>query len=575
MISAALLRWAPGLAILQHYRASWFWSDLRAGLSVAAVALPVSIAYASLAGVSPIAGLYSCILPLLVYALFGTSRQLIIGPDAATCAVVAAVVAPLAGGDPLRQWQLTVIMTLMTGIWCLLGSRLRLGALAEFLSKPILLGLLNGVALTIIVGQMARLLGFHYEERGLIERLLQVPNYLAQTQSLTLAVSLFTLLILLLVRRWRPLWSGPLFAMLLCGGLSYGLDFPRLGISTLGPLSSGLTELSWSAVEPQLLREMVVPSFNLALVSFVSMMLTVRTFAVKNGYEVDADQEFRALGLANIASGLSLGFAISGTMSRTAINDVNGGKSQLVSIVAALLIGLVTLFFTDALQYLPVATLGMVLVVAAMGLTDFPGLWSLYRSDRAAFWLGVTTFASVLFIGVLPGIGFAVLLGLFQFLHSVMRPTDQLLGVDDKGVVHSLGRSSHIHAIPGVLVYRFNSPLTYFNAAYFKRRVWHSLLQSNAPVRVLIVDAVASFNQQDISVMTMLAELQRELQRQGIQLWLAGRRTSLTTWLQQAGVPVGEGGIRVCSDLYSAIRHLAELEPSQSGGAKTDGASRP
>ena len=175
-----LARLAPGLASLLDYRREWWRADLRAGLSVAAVALPVAIAYAALAGVSPIAGLYSCILPMLVYALFGSSRQLMIGPDAATCAVIAAVVTPLAAGDPVRHWQLVVVLTLMTGIWCLLGSRLRFGTLADFLSQPILMGLLNGVAITIMVGQLARIFGFHYADRGLIERLANSFEYLRQ-----------------------------------------------------------------------------------------------------------------------------------------------------------------------------------------------------------------------------------------------------------------------------------------------------------------------------------------------------------------------------------------------------------
>ncbi len=557
-----LARWAPGIGLLLAYRREWWRADLRAGLSVATVALPVAIAYSTLAGVTPLAGLYSSILPLLIYALFGSSRQLIIGPDAATCAVLAAVVAPLANGDSERYWQLTIVMTLMTGGWCLLASHLRLGILAEFLSRPILLGLLNGVALTIVLGQADKLLGFHYRERGLIERLLHTEHYLSQSQWQTLLVSLGSLLLLLLIKRFRPRWSGPLVVILLGGFLGWLYDFNQYHIALMGALPAASPHLSWPDLPISQLRELVVPSFNLALVSFISMLLTARSFAAKNGYEVDADHEFRALGLANIASGLCQGFAISATLSRTAVNEESGGKSQLVSVVAALLMALVTCFLASWLTFIPQATLGAILLMAGITLTDFSGLWALRLSDRPAFWLALITLACVLCIGVIPGIGLAVLLALFQFLHNVMRPSDQLLGVDDKGVVHSLGNpATKTHAIPGVLVYRFNSPLTYFNAAYFRRRVWEQLVQGNAPVKVLIVDAVPSFTQQDISVMNMLSALHQELARQGIQLWLAGRRTTLTLWLQQANVPVGEQGIRVCSDLYSAIRHLNELMP--------------
>ncbi len=316
-----LARLAPGLASLLDYRREWWRADLRAGLSVAAVALPVAIAYAALAGVSPIAGLYSCILPMLVYALFGSSRQLMLGPDAATCAVIAAVVTPLAAGDPVRHWQLVVVLTLMTGIWCLLGSRLRFGTLADFLSQPILMGLLNGVAITIMVGQLARIFGFHYADRGLIERLANSFEYLRQMHGPTVGISLLTLLCLLLLRRWQPAWPGTLLVMAACALLSFGLDLQQFEVQTLGPLASGLPNVQWSAFPPSLLRELVMPSLNLALVSFVSMMLTARSFAAKRDYEIDADQEFRALGLANIAAAFSQGFAISGAASRTGSVD--------------------------------------------------------------------------------------------------------------------------------------------------------------------------------------------------------------------------------------------------------------
>jgi high affinity sulfate transporter 1 len=552
-----LSRLAPGLVVLLAYRREWWRSDLRAGLSVAAVALPVAIAYAALAGVSPMAGLYSCMLPMLVYALFGSSRQLMVGPDAATCAVIAAVVTPLAAGDPARHWQLVVVLTLMTGIWCLLGSRLRFGTLADFLSRPILMGLLNGVALTIMVGQLARILGFRYEDRGLIERLVHSLDYLTQTHLPTLGISMLTLLGMVLIRRLRPQWPSTLMAMVGCMLLSYVLDLDRHQVLTLGPLANGLPSIHWLEFPPSLLRELVLPALNLALVSFVSMMLTARSFAAKGGYEIDADQEFRALGLANIAAALSQGFAISGADSRTAVNDAAGGMSQMVSVVAALAIGVVTFFLMTPLQYIPLATLGVVLLVSAASLTDLRGLWALRRSDPGAFVLALLTFLAVLLVGVLPGIALAVLLGLFQFLRSMMRPSDQLLGVDEQGVVHALGHGDLTHAIPHVVVYRFNASLTYFNAPYFKRRVLDSLHQAPQPPTLMIVDAVACFSHLDISVMSMLAELQRALRQHGCRLWLAGRRTTLTRWLHLAGIEQGDEGIRLCSDLYSAIRRVA------------------
>ena len=550
----SLERWLPGLAALLHYQRAWLMPDVRAGLSVAAVALPVAIAYAELTGVGAIVGLYSCILPMMVYALFGTSRQLIVGPDAATCAVIAAVVTPLAAGDATRHWQLVMTMTAMTGFWCLIASRFKLGVFADFLSRPILMGLLNGVAITIMVGQLSKILGFTFDERYLIERVLAGSNYLAQTHLPTLAMSLFTLLVLLLSRRYRPGWPSSMVAMVLTAALVWIFGLDRFEIATLGAIGSGLPAFQVPEFPPGLLRELVLPALNLAMVSFVSMMLTARSFAAKNGYEIDADNEFRALGMANLASAVSQGFAISGADSRTAVNDANGGKSQLVSIIAAVIIGFIAFYLTAPLQFIPTAALGVVLVMASFSLLDLKGLWGLKDSDRAAFWLALVTFVSVLAMGVIPGITLAVLLGLFQFLRNVMRPTDQLLGMDGDGVVRTLGDNEQAKAIPGILVYRFNSPLTYFNAPYFKRRVLALLVQDPHSPKCLVVDAVACFTHQDISVMSMVGELHRELRRRGIHMVMAGRHGQLSHWFRQAGIRVGDEGIILCPDMYQALR---------------------
>ncbi|MGO3355102.1 MAG: SulP family inorganic anion transporter [Oceanisphaera sp.] len=544
----------PGLVSLLGYQRAWLLPDVRAGISVAAVALPVAIAYAELTGVGAIVGLYSCILPMIVYALFGSSRQLIMGPDAATCAVIAAVVTPLAAGDAARHWQLVMTMTAMTGFWCLVASRLKLGILADFLSRPILMGLLNGVAITIMVGQLSSVLGFTFAQSGLIERLLAVPSYGAQVHLSTLGISILTLVIMLLSRYFRPQWPSSLLALAMAALVLWFVGPERLNVAVVGSLSNGLPNFQLPEFPPGLIRELVLPALNLAMVSFVSMMLTARSFATKNGYDIDADNEFRALGLANIASAFSQGFAISGADSRTAVNDANGGKSQLVSIVAALVIALVTFFLTAPLQYIPTAALGIVLILASFSLTDFRGLWALYKSDSSAFWLAWVTFFSVLLVGVIPGIALAVLLGLFQFLRNVMRPTEHLMGMNDEGVVHTMGRNEEVKAITGILIYRFNSPLTYFNAAYFKRRVLLLLASEPQPAKCVIIDAVACFTHQDISVMTMVGELHKALKRQGVHMVMAGRRGQMTQWLKQAGIRVGEEGILVYPDLYQALR---------------------
>ncbi|PQQ39693.1 sodium-independent anion transporter [Photorhabdus luminescens] len=558
-----LQRWMPGLGNFSHYRKEWFSHDLRAGLSVAAVALPVAIAYAELMGISAIIGLYACILPMFAYALFGTSRQLIVGPDAATCAVIAAAVAPLVFDNEDVRWQLTIVMTLMTGIWCVLASHFRLGAFADFLSKPILKGLMNGVALTIIVDQLAKVFGFAGVPAGLIERVIALPAKLMGTHLPTLAMSVATVLILLAVRFLRPTWPGPLLAMVLATYLSWQFGLEKYGIQIVGSVSGGgLPVVPVPDFQPGIMRELVIPSLNLAVISFVSFMMTARSFASKNGYQIDADCELRALGIANIASALSQGFAVSAASSRTAVNDAIGGKTQLVSVIAATIILLILLFMTSFLAYIPLSSLGVVLIYSASSLLDLWRIWSLRKRNHQAFTLSLFTLIAVLVVGLINGVGFAVLLGLLQFLRTIFRPTDQLLGVNDQGMIHSINHGNDIKPIDGVMMYRFNSPLTYFNVSYFKKRVLQhvdriqKLNKTQKRPGWLVVDAAVSFTHDDVSVFAAIDELINELKVRDITLVLAGRRTELTRWIKQNKLQSSDDDLIVAPDLYFAVRMI-------------------
>jgi high affinity sulfate transporter 1 len=561
-VLSRLYDFMPGLNTLLHYERKWFADDVRAALSVAAVALPVAIAYAQLTGVNAAVGLYSCILPMILYALFGTSKQLIVGPDAATCAVIAAVVTPLAAGDSVKHWQLVVTMTAMTGFWCFIASRFKLGVLADFLSKPILMGLLNGVAITIIVSQFSKVFGFTFDDRYLLERLGGVPTYLSQTHIPTLLMALFTLGVFFAMKRLKPTWPASMFAIAFGALLVWVFNLKQFDINTIGTVTGGLPVFNTPIYDIGIIRELVVPALNLAIVSFVSMMLTARSFAAKNGYDIDADKEFRALGIANIGSALSQGFAVSGADSRTAVNDDSGGKTQLVSIIAAGIIAVIALFLTAPLEFIPSAALGVVLIIASIHLLDLKAIWLLKRKDKQAFYLALATLFAVLFIGVIPGITLAVLLGLFQFIRTVMRPTDNILGVDIKGVVRSLDATDKAKSVQGVFIYRFNSPLTYFNAGYFKRRLLEQYARQKDDTQCVIIDAVPCFTHLDLSVMAMLADLDVIFKKRGIRLELAGRKRQLLSWFEIAGMTSGKDGIYVHSDLYIALQKNSVSQPS-------------
>jgi MFS superfamily sulfate permease-like transporter len=345
-----------------------------------------------------------------------------------------------------------------------------------------------------------------------------------------------------------------MIAITLGATLVWYFHLEQFSIKTIGIVDGGLPYFQMPDFNIGVVRELVIPALNLAIVSFVSMMLTARSFAAKNSYDIDADKEFMALGVANLASALSQGFAVSGADSRTAVNDANGGKTQLVSILAAVIIGIIAVFLTAPLEFIPSAALGVVLIIASIHLIDLKAVWKLRLKDRQAFLLTLVTLFSVLFIGVIPGITLAVLLGLFQFIQTVMRPTDHILGVDAKGIVRSLDLSDKAKAVDGIFIYRFNSPLTYFNASYFKRRLLEQYARQKNDIQCVIIDAVPCFTHFDLSVMAMLSDLNTIFRKRGVRLELAGRKRQLFEWFEKADIKSGSDGIFIHSDLYLALR---------------------
>ncbi|WP_072396035.1 SulP family inorganic anion transporter [Hyphomicrobium sp. CS1GBMeth3] len=546
---------APGLAELRHYRWGDAPADVRAGLSVAAVAIPVAIAYAELAGFPAQVGLYSSILPLVAYAVFGSSRQLIVGPDAATCAVVAAAVAPLAGGDATTYASLSMTLAFLTGFICIAASFFRLGALADFLSKPILVGFLNGVALSIVLGQTGKILGFDVQATGIVPRLVEIVDKLDQTHIPTLALAAATFAVIVVVPLlcvWLP---GALVGLVLAGVAVTAFGLASAGIKTLGVVPAGLPAITLPHVDPALLPTLLADAAGLALISFSSLMLTSRSFASKNGYEVDPDRDFAALGAANVASALSQGFAISGADSRTAVSDVSGGRTRAVGLVAAASLAIVLLFLTEPLQYVPNAALGAVLVVAGLSLVDVATVRLIYRIDRTEALLSVLATLGVVAVGAVNAILLAVVLALMRFIRLLSRPSIEILGkVDGFPGLHSLERHEAGQAIPGLLLFRFNAPITFFNAPYFKREVMNAADQAGPDLRHVVLDLLPIPSIDATGLLTMV-EVVDALNARGIDLNAAGRATEWRLWMQARGFE--EPRIRLFPTLRQAIRELS------------------
>jgi high affinity sulfate transporter 1 len=559
-----LTRIAPGLTNLLSYRfAESFRHDLLAGLSVAAVALPVAVAYAQLAGFDPVVGLYSSILPLVAYAIFGTSRQLIVNPDAAVCAMVAAAVAPLAIGDAELYWSLSVTVTFLAGLFCIAASFFRLGVMADFLSRPILIGFLNGIAISICLGQIGKLLGFSIESKRIIPQLLEILAKLPQTQIPTLILGATSLATLFAMARFFPRLPSALITLIAAGAVValFGLD--QHGIAILGPVPAGLPPLRLPTIPSDDIPSLLASAAGLALVLFSSGMLAARSFASKGGYGIDADREFAAFGAANLASAISQGFAVTGADSRTAVADAAGGRTQVTGLIAAAVMAVVLLFLTGPLQYVPNATLGALLVFASFSLFDTRTLREIWRVDRAEVGLAVVTTLGVVGVGAINGILIAVGLALVRFVKLTARPRDEVLGaVDALPGFHSIERHPGASTFPGLALYRFNGPLTFFNSDYFKQRALAVVDAAGPELRWFVIDAIP-ISQIDITGLYALRDLRERLAARGTILILAGRKTELLTWLREAGLYRPEHEHWIFPTLRQALKAYQRTESNR------------
>ncbi|ELO0948136.1 SulP family inorganic anion transporter [Pseudomonas aeruginosa] len=533
-----LARWVPGLDSLLHYRRAWFRPDVQAGLSVAAIQIPTAIAYAQIAGFPPQVGLYACILPMLIYALIGSSRQLMVGPDAATAAMVAAAITPLAAGDPQRLVDLSMIVAIMVGLFSIVAGLARAGFIASFLSRPILVGYLNGIGLSLLVGQLGKLFGYEAATSGFVAGILALLENLLHIHWPTLILGSLSLLLMVLLPRRFPQLPGALCGVLLASLAAALLGLDRYGVELLGEVPAGLPQLSWPQTSLEELKSLLRDATGITVVSFCSAMLTARSFAVRHGYSINANHEFVALGLANIGAGVSQGFAISGADSRTAVNDMVGGKTQLVGVVAALVIAATLLLLNKPLGWVPMPALGAVLLLAGWGLIDVQALKGFWKLSRFEFSLCLLTTVGVLSVGVLPGIFVAVSIAVLRLLYYTYRPSDAVLGwmhgID--GQVE-LAKYPQATTLPGLVIYRFDAPLLFFNADYFKQRVLAVVDGSERPNAVLL-NAEAMTNL-DISGLATLHEVQQILKAQGVHLSLA-RVTGQTLDLLQRSSMLGE-----------------------------------
>lgn len=538
--------------MLADYRRSDFPHDLAAGLSVTAVAVPMAVANAQLAGLAPATGLYASMLPLVAYALFGTSRHLMVGPSAAAAAIVAAAAAPLAAGDAARYYALVTAVTFIAGALCIGASFLRVGAIADFLSKPILIGFLNGVGISVVLSQIGILFGFSLAGSGIVPRALEFAGNLPQTHWPTLLVGLGTIAMLVVWPRLVPRVPAALVAMVAAGAVVSALGLANLGVSTIGPVSGGwpaprLPSFAWSEL-PLLVAE----AAGLSLVLFSTLMINARSFAARHGYDVDADREMAALGAANLASALTQGFAVNGTSSRTAVGEAAGGRTQAAGIVSAVAVAVILLAFTWPLQFIPTVALAGVLVMAGISLLGWSELATIRRIDRREFWLAIVAMVGVVAVGVMNAILVAVVLAILNFVKIVSRPKVEILGrIPGQPGFHAVERHPEAATRPGLMLFRFNGPIIFFSSPYFKREVQRAAAAAGPGLRWFVIDLLP-VTMIDATGHYTIQDVLSDLRSRGVVVAAAARETEWSDWAADRGFAETLAKIRFYATLQQA-----------------------
>ena len=484
-----LLAWAPGLEALRRYRLADLPHDLAGGIAVAAVTVPVSIANARLAGLPPENGLYASILPLVVYAVLGTSPQLIVGTSAAAAALVASAIGTLAAGDPSQHLAIAMVLTLLVGFMCLCVSALRLGAIADFLSRPIIVGFMNGLALGIILSQLGPLFGIALTAEGFFPRVLEFLGRLPGTHLPTLVVGVLSLGVILAASRLVPRLPAALLAMVVAGVVVQVFDLQPAGVGLIGAVPAGLPALSIPMVPLHQMPVLLAEAAGLTLLSFSSTMLAARSFAEKNRYDLDPDREIAALGAANVAAALSQSFVVTGSGLRTAVAEASGARTQVAGLVAAGALVPVLLFLTGPLQYIPSVALAAILIYAATSMLNWHDLRAIHRIEPQEFWLAMIATAGVLVFGAIEAILLVVVLALLRFVRLTARPRVEILGeVDGDAGYQSVTRHPTARSQPGLLMFRYNGPIVFFSAPHFKREVLAAAAAAGPDLRWFVID---------------------------------------------------------------------------------------
>ena len=533
---SAGLRWRwPVFRSLEGYRRSWIQRDLVAGMLIVAIAIPLSMGMAEVAGMPPVAGLYSCVLPLIAYALLGSSRQLVIALDASTAALLAAAVTPLAGGDAETYATLAGLVALLMGAILVLAGVLRLGFLGNFLSQPAILGYQAGLAIVVTVSQLPTLLGISLEEDGTIQQLAEIVRRLDETNVPTLLVGLVSLALILALRAWKPAVPGALIAVAVATIAVEAFDLVQEGVSVLGALPSGLPALTLPSPTLHEAAALIAPAAGIALVAAADTIASARAFAQRGGYRLEPNLDLIGLGAANLSSGVSGGISVSASAARTAVAESVGSRSQVAGVSAALLMIAVLLFFTRPLQNVPNAALAAVVISAVLRLIEVPALRRSWRVRRSEFLVALATTAGAVAFGLLQGILIAVAVSILDFVRRATLPHDAVIGrIEGRQGLFDVARYPDARTERGLVVYRFDASLFYANAERFLERALR-LVDGTPDVKWFVLDA-SVISDVDVTAARTLVELDDELDQRGVELVLVDLLADVQDLLSRAGL---------------------------------------
>ncbi|MEV4115693.1 sulfate permease [Nonomuraea sp. NPDC049695] len=533
------------------YRREWLRGDVLAGITVAAYAIPQVMAYAIVAGLPPVVGIWATLAPLAVYAVLGSSRQLSVGPESTTALMTAVAVGPPAAGDPARYATLAAGLAVTVGLLCLVCRLLRLGFVSDLLSRPILVGYLAGVAVIMIVGQLGKVTGVRVSGDGVIAELLSFGRGLTAVHPATLLLAAGVLALVFLAQ-WRLPWiPAPLLAVLLATACVALLGLERYGIKVVGEIPAGLPVPALPA--PADLRNLLLPALGVLLVGYSDNMLTARSFAAKHDQQIDANRELLALGVANLGAGVLHGFPVSSSGSRTALADAAGGRSQVYSLVALVVVMSMAFFAGPLLADFPLAALGAIVIYAATRLIDVAAFRRLAAFRRSELLLALASLAGVLVFDILYGVLLAVGLSVVEMLARVARPHDAILGVvPGLAGMHDVDDYPDARTIPGLVIYRYDSPLFFANAQDFRRRALASVDQQEGPVSWFVLNVEANV-EVDATALDAVESLRSELARRGIVFAMARVKHDLRTALDAFGLTEAIGEDLLFPTLPTAV----------------------